>query len=220
LSHEHTGTSPALSKEELPLQLAEATSLWISYKRKCGFGQLLSESMLLMPLAEFLMGQGWTVASEQDLYTVAQKGSPGAVNYDLVAGRSADELQAGRGQIILEVKSLTKKSNYPARIYSDFAKLALAPGHHQCISVVAFEEGMAQLPPGLRGENFTFRASGEHRPLITDGDVRNSIAKKLKQHDLDELSFDVRTVAEKNNVIVFSISNSVERRSAEATASV
>lgn len=203
----HSSEFPSLR----PAELADAISHWMIYKQRCGFDRLLSESMLLMPIAEYFMGHGWAVAAEQDLHGMTQAGKPGAVNYDLVAEERANNTQTetGRARILVELKFLTNKSPYHARIHSDFVKLALATGAFQRLAVVALEPGI-KIPNALVecGERtrYSYGFANEAKyHAIGDNTVRKSILDKIKDHDLAELSFDVTCVARDENVAMFSV---------------
>ena len=102
--------------------LSRAIGHWIEYKRYTNFDGIFGEQMLLVPIAEYFVGNGWQVKAEQDLNQLpGNPGRPGYVNYDLFAQRQGDT----ECQIIIEVKFLTKRSSNHARLHTDFVKLAI-----------------------------------------------------------------------------------------------
>jgi hypothetical protein len=116
--------------------LANATALWLAYKRISGFNNLLSEGLLIIPVVEFLIGQGYTgFEAEPDAYRLFGLGGGGAyAAYDLKAESGSCTLK----HIILEMKLLTSVND--PRIITDFVKLAVPP--HNPATVVFFS-----LPP-------------------------------------------------------------------------
>jgi len=66
--------------------IAIATAKWLSEKRRLGLEHVLSESHLIIPVAEHLIDQGWSdLWSERDSKTLFEIGNPGNVNYDIDA---------------------------------------------------------------------------------------------------------------------------------------
>lgn len=51
-------------------ELAKAVAHWLAYKSLSGFQGLFSEALLMVPVAEYLIGHGYHVAGEQDLHTL------------------------------------------------------------------------------------------------------------------------------------------------------
>jgi hypothetical protein len=99
--------------------LAEATAHWLAYKQLSGFESLLSEALLMIPVAEYLIEHGYHVAAEQDTKRLDFGfGEPGEANYDIAAKKGDDRL-------LLEMKYLKKSEDQ--RIIKDFIKLALPP---------------------------------------------------------------------------------------------
>lgn len=98
--------------------LCKATAHWLAYKKAAGFEHAFSEALLIVPIAECLAANGYTLRTEADT-TKYGVGTPGLFNYDIVAEREG-------AIIFLETKYLKTKSN-GNRCLTDLLKLALPP---------------------------------------------------------------------------------------------
>ena len=98
-------------------KLANAIAHWLANKRLSGFGNIFSEALLVIPIAEFLLSAGYKIYAEQDSQKTFDIGGFGNVNYDLVANRQSDK-------VIFELKFLKKVNNQ--RLITDFVKLAVS----------------------------------------------------------------------------------------------
>jgi hypothetical protein len=80
--------------------------------RLSDYEELFSESLLIVPIAEYLRGKRWTVEAEIDCYKLLnkkkEKGLAGNVNYDIYAQKGE---AATSEQIILEMKFMKKASH-------------------------------------------------------------------------------------------------------------
>jgi hypothetical protein len=120
-------------------ELATATAHWLAYMKLSGYGALSSESLLIIPIAEYFRGKGWDVAAEVDCYELLEEkvlNSAGYVNYDVHAKTLNPETKKFE-TIILEMKfikeSTSKKkgtSNH-SRLVTDFVKLAIPDAKFQ-----------------------------------------------------------------------------------------
>jgi hypothetical protein len=100
------------------LFLCKAAAHWLAYKKAAGFEYALSEALLIVPIAECLAANGYTLETEIDT-TKYDVGTPGLFNYDVVAERG--------GEIVfLETKYLKIKPSVN-RCLTDLMKLALPP---------------------------------------------------------------------------------------------
>ena len=97
--------------------LCKATAHWLAYKKATGFEPALSEALLIVPLAECLAANGYTLKTEADT-TRYGVGTPGLFNYDAIAEKN------DRTTIFLETKYLKTIANVN-RCLIDLLKLAL-----------------------------------------------------------------------------------------------
>jgi hypothetical protein len=109
-----------MSKTEIE-QIAKATAEWLTEKKKRKqYEGLFSESHLVIPVADYLIDQGWSaLRTEQHSKTLFELGEGGDVNYDLEATKDDGS------KLLVEMK-LQKKVSDP-RLFKDFGKLALSP---------------------------------------------------------------------------------------------
>jgi hypothetical protein len=83
-------------------KLATTTVQWLTLKRRIGLAELFSESHLIIPVAEYLIAQGWDkLRAEHDSKKLFGKCNGGDVNYDLCATKSGKKL-------LVEMKLLKK----------------------------------------------------------------------------------------------------------------
>jgi hypothetical protein len=118
---------------DLHQAVAKATADWLAEKASNGLGGVFSESVLTLPVAEFLIKEkGCAAKAEQDgqPFEGAVRGnqeyvySSGNVNYDLVSWPDpAQSLRDTAHMTIWEMKYLKRIND--SRIVKDFAKLAL-----------------------------------------------------------------------------------------------
>ena len=184
--------------------LADAISHWIAYKQRCGFEGLLSESMLVMPIAEYFIGHGLAVTAEQDLHRLVRKGKSGVINYDLVAENKGSSNVLGEAKILVEVKFITARGQNHARLHSDFVKLAVPEGPFTRFAVVARDLNVS-FPSFLKETKTYSYGGGPQHHAIGNADVRTSIAGKLAAYGLEEVTCSVKPAAEHGNVVILAV---------------
>lgn len=117
--------------EEFARGLAHATAHWLAYRGLSGFEKLFSEALLMIPVAEYLLGHGYDVDAERDAHKVCGIGNPGEANFDIAAEKGIEKL-------LLEMKYL--KTSGEQRIIKDLIKLALphrAP-HYERLFLIGY----------------------------------------------------------------------------------
>jgi hypothetical protein len=112
---------------EISSNLAKATFLWLNYKSLTGFDRLLGESMLKVPISEYLIQTSCLLNTEfryQDL--------PGADGLDGFWCDFAGESKSGSGIcFLLETKFLKRPINQVAdQLAADIIRLSLPPGRN------------------------------------------------------------------------------------------
>jgi hypothetical protein len=104
--------------------LADATAHWLAYKKACGFENVFSEALLIIPIAECLASKGYSIKTESHTADLGI-GDPGDFNYDAVATNEQEQ-----ATIFIETKYLVGNAN-ASRLYGDLVKLAL-PSEARC----------------------------------------------------------------------------------------
>lgn len=122
--------SKFLDQEALK-RLAACTAHWLYYKKLSGFERLLSEASLISPVADFFLGNGWSVAAEQDYYERFQVGTKGTAYCDLVADKDLK-------RVIVETKF---RENNQSRLFQDLCKLGRPPDCKNCQRLLLIVSG-------------------------------------------------------------------------------
>lgn len=132
-----------------------ATAHWLEFKRLAGFECLFGEALMLMPISEFLLGNGWQLDAERDFHSLFDgKASRGYLNYDLFATK-------GDERLVIEMKFLKapRKNGGPnslaaplawSRIFDDIAKLAFPTDDAKRALIVARNPKETTLPQRLK----------------------------------------------------------------------
>jgi hypothetical protein len=190
--------------EKFAAELGRSVAHWLAFKSLSGFYDLFSEALLMVPVAEHLLGHGYVVKGEQDTKTLFDLGNRGEANYDIMAER-IDTIDRTPQKLLVEMKYLKKPNDH--RVVKDFVKLAL-PGldkNYERFFLVGHDKGVRstlieKIAPAGEGRfvancdgGIVFDAGGASALLSFSGPEKAAVQRWIKQWlRVETLSFRVR----------------------------